>query len=92
MDDYDWNDHRKNIEFAYAVIRERVALGGKGWKGYAMWQLIDTVPEDTLVMVYSPFGYDIAYMNSQDKAWFTREGQQYPFAPTHWMVMPEPPK
>lgn len=36
-DDYDWqDDHRKNIEFAYAFIRERVAKGGKGWRGYLM--------------------------------------------------------
>lgn len=35
--DYDWNDdHRKNIEFAYAHIRERVAKGEKGWRGYPM--------------------------------------------------------
>lgn len=35
VDSYDWNDdHQKNIEFAYAFIRERVARGGKGWKGY----------------------------------------------------------
>mgnify|MGYP001576056754 CR=1 FL=1 len=37
MRDYDWqDDHRKNIELAYAFIRERVAKGGKGWRGYPM--------------------------------------------------------
>jgi hypothetical protein len=37
IDDYDWSDdHRKNIEFSYAFIRERVAKGGKGWRGYPM--------------------------------------------------------
>ena len=36
-DAYDWNDdHRRNIEFAYAFIRDRVASGGKGWRGYPM--------------------------------------------------------
>jgi NTP pyrophosphatase (non-canonical NTP hydrolase) len=37
LEDYDWtDDHRKNVEFAYAFIRERVAKGGKGWRGYPM--------------------------------------------------------
>jgi hypothetical protein len=37
IDEYDWQvDHRKNIEFAYELVRERVAKGGKGWKGYPM--------------------------------------------------------
>jgi hypothetical protein len=37
LEDYDWtDDHRKNVEFAYAFIRERVAKGGKSWRGYPM--------------------------------------------------------
>ncbi len=91
--DYDEQDDLyRSVEFAYAFIRNRVARGGKGWKGYAMWQPIETAPQDTLVMIYSPFGYDIAYLNSQTMTWFIREGQQYNFAPTCWMPLPEPPK
>lgn len=34
-DAYDEKDDLyKSVEFAYAFIRERVARGGKGWKGY----------------------------------------------------------
>jgi hypothetical protein len=34
-DGYDPDDDlRKSIEFAYAAIRERVAAGGRGWRGF----------------------------------------------------------
>ena len=37
IDDYNaLDDLAKGIEFAYKLIRERVAKGGKGWKGYPM--------------------------------------------------------
>jgi len=37
LSDYDQHDDlRKSVEFAYAFIRERVAKGGKGWRGYPM--------------------------------------------------------
>jgi hypothetical protein len=34
-DGYDATDDlRKSIEFAYVAIRERVAAGGPGWRGW----------------------------------------------------------
>ena len=90
IDDYDWKtDHLKNIEFAYAFIRERVAKGGKGWKGYAMWQLIETAPKDTEVLIYGSFGYAVAYYDSLGHVWLS--GDRVIDAPTNWKFL-EPPK
>ena len=90
-DDYDWqDDHRKNIEFAYVFIRERVASGGKGWKGYAMWQPIASAPKDTEVLVYGPYGYHVAYLDGLTTLWMGDDGEIS--IPTHWQVLPEPPK
>jgi hypothetical protein len=34
-DDYDAaDDMRRSVEFAYQHIRERVARGGRGWRGW----------------------------------------------------------
>jgi hypothetical protein len=99
-DDYDWSgDHRKNVEFAYAFIRERVAKGGKGWRGYPMsaWQPIDTAPQDgTVFIAYWCGDVFLAWYNPEQHNW-----QEYPDGDfeeihgkelTHWMPLPEPPK
>jgi len=100
MDDYDWaDDHGKNIEFAYAFIRERVASGGKGWRGYPMsaWATIDSAPkDDTVFIAFWCGGVRLAWWNSDQNNW-----QEYPNGDfedicgeelTHWMPLPEPPK
>jgi hypothetical protein len=34
-DDYDADDDlRKSVEYAYRAIRQRVAHGGRGWRGW----------------------------------------------------------
>lgn len=41
INEYDRDDDlRRSIEFAYEHIRERVASGGKGWRGFSM-KLLD---------------------------------------------------
>mgnify|MGYP001604810155 CR=1 FL=1 len=88
-DSYDWqDDHRKNIEFAYAFIRERVDKGGKGWRGYAMWRSVVSAPSDTEVLVYGS-GYYVAYFNSLTKEWYSM-GEELAFSPVYWQPLPEP--
>ena len=90
MSAYDEKDDLyKSVEFAYAYIRERVALGGKGWKGCTMWQPIETAPNDTEVLIYGPFGYAVAYYDSFSHAWIS--GDRVIDEPTNWKVL-EPPK
>ncbi len=102
-DDYDWqDDHRKNIEFAYAFIRDRVAKGGKGWRGYPMsaWQPRSTAPSDTMVLVHGPRGYALAeyshgywYGCCENDLAYEGQGESIRHPdPTHWMPLPEPPK
>ncbi len=55
-DDYDRDDDfRKSVEFAYAFIRERVAKGGKGWKGYPMNDGQPLIEKNVAEAVAGPF-------------------------------------
>ena len=61
------------------------------------WQLIDTVPPDENVLVFTPrWGAIIAEFSSEFGEWLSR--MQCPVAlkddaeqPTHWMALPAPP-
>jgi hypothetical protein len=94
-DEYDEQDDLyKSVEFAYKHIRERVAKGGKKWKGYMTWQPISTAPKDTLVLVYDPTGCNIAYLDDATHLWIACAGNSHDeiIVPTHWQSLPEPPK
>jgi hypothetical protein len=69
-------------------VRDAKALG---------WQLIDTVPRDESVLVFTQrWGAIIAELSSEFGEWLSR--MQCPVAlkdddeqPTHWMALPAPP-
>jgi hypothetical protein len=102
--DYDRDDDfRRSIEFAYEHIRECVALGGKGWRGFPMseWQSIETAPKDSRIRVWAG-GYehharwnDDQYAKKPRPYWDVegwRTTQSRARQPTHWMLTSEPPK
>lgn len=60
------------------------------------WQPIETAPEDTYVLVWSPeyycYEYGIAVLGGEEGYWLTYEGDLPLATPTHWMHLPEPPE
>ena len=101
-DDYNWHDdHTKNIEFAYAFIRERVAKGGKGWRGYPMnaWQSIETAPHDRRIILWTGREIYIGHWGKSVETDYEAfiiaewgEGDQAMVgSATHWTEAPKPP-
>ena len=67
------------------------------------WQTIETVPDDRLVMLFSPYGFEGdqmpvitvgRYSPESYHPWRVDDGRKLPklwIIPTHWMPLPPPP-
>jgi hypothetical protein len=55
------------------------------------WQVIDTAPKDTALLLYSSFGYVVGHFNTALNQWVNGWDHRPLQYVTHWMPLPQAP-